>query len=129
MGWTYSVQYDYGPDHIFAGYPRRDISISGFPRISVEFVDVASEPGGFGNVNENRYDITILVQDSEKKDVRSYTKKIREWIVGNQNSLRYLKVIKPTLVGPIGIAEFEKFKDRIFQQNSDFRSSFNLEVN
>jgi hypothetical protein len=128
-GWSYAVQYDHGTDRIFTDFPRRDISISSFPRITVSLINIASQPGGFGNVNENRYDITMVAYDPEKRNVRSYIKKLRTWIVTNQNALHNLKVIKPTFVGPIGIGEFEKFKDRIFQQNIDFNSIYNLEVN
>jgi hypothetical protein len=125
---SYSVSHDYGSDKIFSGYPRNDISIDSFPRIAVEFIDISSEIGGVGNVNQNRYDISIVCYDPKKEEVRRYITAIRQWIIDNQNSLYYSKVIKPTLIGPIVIGDFEKFKDRIFQQNIDYRSIMNLEI-
>lgn len=126
---TYSAVYDYGTDKIFSGYPRNDISINSFPRIAVDFIDISSEAGGFGNVNLNRWDVTVVAYDTKKEEVRGYVQAIRNWIVLNQNRLYYSKLIKPTLIGPIGIGEFEKFKDRIFQQNVDFRSILQYEIN
>lgn len=125
---AYSVSHDFGTDKIFSGYPRNDISIDSFPRIAVEFVDISSETGGFGNVNENRYDISIVGYDAKKEDLRGYIKALRSWIITNQNSLTYSKLIKPTLIGPIVIGDFEKTKDRIFMQNIDFKSIMNLEI-
>lgn len=124
-----TVNYDYGSDKIYPGYPRQDISISAIPQIAVEFIDITSENGGFGNVNQNSYDLSIVVYDFKKEDVRATIKKLRKFLIDNMNTFYYLKVVKPRMIGPMVPAEFEKFKDRVFKQNIDFNSSFNLEVN
>jgi len=121
--------YDYGTDKIWPGYPRNDISLANIPQIAVEFIDLTSVNGGFGNVNRNEYDISIVAYDFKKEDVRGHIKAIRSFLVANMNNFHGLKVVKPRLIGPIVVAEFEKFKDRVFKQNIDFNSSFNLEVN
>jgi len=126
---AWEVIYDYGTDKIFSGYPRNDLTISSFPRIAVEFVDINTEIGGFGNVNQNRYDLTIMVYDIGKESTRAYSKVIRTWIINNQNSLYYAKVIKPTITGPLVPGPFELLKNQVFQRNIDFRSILNLEVN
>lgn len=126
---AYSVSYDYGTDKIFYDYPRSDLKLSSFPRIAVGFIDVSSEVGGMGNVNLNRYDLSVVVYDSDPDAIRAYIKSIRTWVVNNQNSLYYLKVIKPVLVGPLVPSNFEKLYDKVFQQNLDFTSRFNLEKN
>jgi len=126
---TASVNYDYGGDHIWPGYPRQDINISAIPQIAVEFIDVTSENGGFGNVNRNSYDLSIVVYDFKKEDVRNYVKAIRSFLLSNMNGFNKLRVVKPRMIGPIVPAEFEKFKDRVFKQNIDFNSDFNLEIN
>jgi hypothetical protein len=125
---SYTATFDYGTDRIFVGYPRSDLTISSFPRIAVEFVDVNSETGGFGNVNQNRYDISIIAYDPTKETVRGYIKSIRTWIIDNQNTLYYMRLIKPTITGPIALGNFDSFKNKIFQQNIDFRSLLNLEI-
>lgn len=125
---TYEVVYDYGSDKIFTGYPRQDLTISAFPQIAVEFINITSDNGGFGNVNQNQYDISIVAYTTRKEDLRNYIGAIRQTIINNMNGFYYLKVVKPSLIGPIGLGEFEKFKDRIFQQNIDIRSILNLEI-
>jgi hypothetical protein len=116
-------------DKIFPSYPRSDLTINSFPRIAVEFLSVSSEVGGMGNVNQNRYDLSITVYDFKKEDIRTYIKNIRSWLITNQNAFYYLKVVKPTMQGPIVVGRFDKVHDKIFQQNLDFSSKFNLEIN
>jgi hypothetical protein len=125
---SYTATYDFGSDRIFAGYPRNDLTISSFPRIAVDFIDISSETGGFGNVNLNRYDVSVVNYAPKKEDVRSTSKAIRSWCITNQNSLFYLRLIKPTLQGPVVVGNFEAFKNKMFQQNLDFRSILNLEI-
>lgn len=126
---TLTASYDYGTDKIHPSYPRNDISISSIPQIGVEFIDITSDDGGFGNVNMNQYDISIVVYDFKKEDVRNYIKAIRTFLITNMSSFYNLKLVKPRLIGPMVPAEFEKFKDRVFKQNIDFNSRLNLEVN
>lgn len=127
---NYSTTYDAGTDKIWPEYPREDLTITSFPRIAVEYIDINSEIGGFGNVNRNIHDLTISVYDTNKDNVRNYIHTIREWIILNQNRLYYLKLIKPSAIGPLVIAgEFEKFKDKIMKQNIDFKGSLQYEIN
>jgi hypothetical protein len=126
---TATVNYDYGSDKIYAGYPRQDININSFPQIAVEFIDMTSDDGGFGNVNLNQYDLSIVVYDFKKSEVRSYIKALRSLIITNMTGFYGLRLVKPRMIGPIVPAEFEKFKDRVFKQNLDFNSRLNLEVN
>lgn len=126
---AYTVSVDYGVDKIFPNYPRSDLTINSFPRIAVEFTGVSSQAGGFGNVNQNRYDLTITVYDFKKEDIRGYIKALRQFVITNQNSFYYLKLVKPTLQGPILLGAFDRVHDKIFQQSLDFRSILNLEVN
>lgn len=125
----YYIKYDYGSDKIFEGYPRSDLSINSYPRISVEIINVLSEPVGLGNNNINTYDISIGVYAFNKDEIRDYIKKIRDLLIINHNKLYSIKLIKPRMIGPIIIGESEKFKDKIFQRNLDVRGFFNLEVN
>lgn len=130
IGTTYIVTYDYGPDKIFSGYPRGDLNIDSFPRIAVEYIDMVSDAGGFGNVNKNKHDITINVYAKNTDEIRTAIHNIRTVIISNQNSLQTLPLIKPVLIGPLAPAgEFAKFKDKIFKQNIDFSGLLQYEVN
>ena len=129
MSGDYIVTYDYGPDKIFSGYPRSDLNINSFPRIAVEYISMGSEPGGFGNVNRNRHDISISIYNFDKSKIRDTIHKIRTWCVNNQNGLSTLKLIKPVLIGPLAPAgEFTKFKDKVMKQNFDFVGLLQYEI-
>lgn len=126
----YEVVYDYGNDCIFIGYPRTDLSLKSFPRIAVEYIDIQSESGGFGNVNRNKHDLSVTVYASSKKEIREIIDNLREWCVTNQNNLKYLRLIKPVMIGPIVEAgEFIKFKDKIVKQNFDFAGLLQYDIN
>ena len=126
---AYTITYDYGTDKIFPDYARPDLTISSFPRISMGFLSIQSDNGGFGNVNMNRYDITIVTYESNKKTLADYTKAIRTFIINNQNNFYYMKIVKPKLQGPILPGPFNKLKNKIYQQNLDIMSTLNLEIN
>lgn len=124
------IVYDYGSDKIFSGYPRDDLTINSFPRIAVEYIDIQSNPGGFGNVNVNKHDVSVVVYSTNKKEIRDTVFKVRTWCVTNQNKLKQLRLIKPVMTGPILIAgEFTKFKDKVHKQNFDFAGLLSYEVN
>lgn len=126
----YEVEYDYGSDRIFSGYARQDLTLNSFPRIAVEYISIDSNPGGFGNVNRNRHDISIVVYSDNKEQIREVITAVRKWCVKNQNVLNTLRLIKPVMVGPIVIAgEFVRFKDKMFKQNFDFAGLLSYEVN
>ncbi len=126
---AYTITYDYGTDKIWNEYPREDLTLTSFPRIGMGILSIQSDNGGFGNVNLNRYDISIVTYEANKENLANYTKAIRTWIINNQNNFYYLKLVKPKLQGPIIPGPFEKVKNKIFQQNLDIMSSLNLEIN
>jgi len=126
---NYEVEYDYGSDVIFPDYARNDLSISsGFPRIGMGFLTNNTVPGGFGNVNQNTHTLSIVVYAKSPDLVMSIRRAVRTWVVHNQNGLYYSRLIKPLLSGPVMVADFVKFKDKMFQGNLDVISNFNLEV-
>ena len=130
MSGDYTLVYDYGVDKIFVGYPRSDLTINSFPRIAVEYIDVQSQSGGFGNVNRNKHDLSIVVYSTNKAQIRSIINLVRVWCVENQNALKQLRLIKPVMMGPLVIAgEFAKYKDKIMKQNFDFAGLLSYEIN
>ena len=130
MSGVYTLVYDYGVDKIFVGYPRSDLTINSFPRIAVEYIDVQSQSGGFGNVNRNKHDLSIVVYSTNKAQIRNIINLVRVWCVENQNALKQLRLIKPVMMGPLVIAgEFAKYKDKIMKQNFDFAGLLSYEVN
>lgn len=124
------VQYDYGnTDKIFPDFPRTDLSITNFPRIGVDLIGVESEPGGFGNVVKNNIDFTVVVYGLSTKDISDYISSIRQSFISNYNSLSFVSPVYPLRVGPVLKFDTTKGKDKIVQQNADFRGYFIYEIN
>ena len=125
---AYTITYDYGTDKIFPDFPKTELTISNFPRIAVDLIDIVSEPGGFGNVMENKVNFTVVVYAANIDDIRDYISTIREKFGDAWTSFYYLTgVIRTTSTGPIIVSENKK--DKIFQQNIDFEARFNYESN
>lgn len=122
------IQYDYGTgDKIFPDFPRDDLTITSFPRIGVDIISGSSAPTGFGNVHGTDLLISVVVQAASTKDISDYGKAIRTAIIGSRNDFYTLKVIIPESIGPI--IKSNNKSDKILQQNFDFTSKFNYEIN
>lgn len=127
---AYTIRYDYGTDKIFTDFPRPDLSLSSFPRIAVDLINVTSVPGGFGNVNESIINFTVIVYDPKTEDISNYLTAIRAAFIANITTFKYLStVVRPSNIGPALKSPREQGKDKIFQQNHDFASPFKYEVN
>lgn len=123
------IVYDYGTDKIYPDFPRNDLSISSFPRIGVDLIGVDSEPGGFGNVNVSNIDFTVVVYEPKTEQLTGYIDSIREAFISERDNFYYIRQPFPLRHGPIIKNPTDKTKDKIFQQNIDFRSFHNYEIN
>jgi hypothetical protein len=126
---AYTLTYDYGTDKIFPDFPRPDLTISSFPRIAVDILNITTEPGSFGNVNVSTITFTVVVYDPKSRVVKQTLSTIREKFIAAQTGFYYLKVVKPSFTGPLLPSPRDEGKDKVFQQNTDFESRFNYEIN
>jgi len=123
---VYVITYDYGTDKIGMEWDKTDLKISSFPRISILMIDLPSEPGGYGNVILNTINFSCIVYGPNKKDIRNYIASIRKAYKDAWIDFYYTApVIRPVANGPI--LPSPDTNDKIFQQNVDFRGSFNYE--
>jgi hypothetical protein len=123
---AYSVSHDYGTDKIYPDYPRTDLKLDSYPRLSVDLLDITTDIGGFGNVNLNTLSISCTVYDISIFNIRNYIKAVRSAFVANQTGFFYLKgVVKPVMLSPILISPNERFFDKLFQQTIDFKNTLN----
>jgi hypothetical protein len=121
-----SVSYDYGTDKIWPDYPRDDLSISSYPRIAVDVLNIPTDAFGIGGdkfISEVNF--TAVVYDNNSDNIDSYLYSIKNKFISNANNFYYLKFIKPTLTGPT-ISDPET-KEEIMHGNQDFKSMFNVE--
>jgi len=120
------ITYDYGTDKIWPDFPRDDLSISSYPRIAVDILNMPSDAFGIGGSQFiSDINFTVVIYDDNSDDIDSYIYSVRNKFISNAKSFYYLKFIKPTLTGPM-ISDPEK-RDEIMQRNQDFMSMFNTE--
>jgi len=127
---NYSLSYDYGADKIFPDFPKSDLTINSFPRIGCDVININTAPAGFGNVNVNTVDMTIVVYALKTMEIATYINTIRTAIIGAQTSFYYLgSVVKPYSVGSILLSPSDKGRTKVLQQNIDVRAYLNYEKN
>jgi len=124
---TYTISYDTGPDRIFPDFPRNDLTISSFPRIALDIMNVGLDNFGIGGSQFiSNVAFTIVVYDDNSNDLDGYIQTIKDLYVNNASSFYYLKFIKPTLIGPT-INSADK-KDEIMQKNIDILGMFEVDT-
>ena len=124
---TYTISYDTGPDRIFPDFPRNDLTISSFPRIALDILNVGMDNFGIGGSQFiSNVAFTIVVYDDNSNDLDGYIQTIKDLYVNNASSFYYLKFIKPTLIGPT-INSADK-KDEIMQKNIDILGMFEVDT-
>jgi len=124
---AYAVSHDYGADHIFPDFPRDDLTISSFPRIAVDILNVSMDAFGIGGsqfISDVAF--TIVVYDDNSDDLDGYIQTIKDLYVNNATDFYYLKFIKPTLIGPT-IDSPDK-KSEIMQKNIDLLGKFEVDT-
>lgn len=120
------ITYDYGTDKIWPDFPRNDLSISSYPRIAVDLLNVSSDAFGVGGSQFiSDINFTVVVYANNSDDIDTYINSIRSAFIDEAKNFYYLKFIKPTLMGPT--LNDDQKKGEIMSRNQDFTSMFNVE--
>jgi hypothetical protein len=100
---AYTITYDYGSsDKIYDDFPRTDITLSSYPRMSVDITSTTTEFGALdGSQTFNDMLISFNVFCDNKNDVRDYTKVLRTKILEGKRSFYYLRYMVPVAASPI----------------------------
>lgn len=129
---AYVVTYDYGSDHIFPDWPLPQLTLSAFPRITVDFLPYESAPGGLGNVNMVNPFFTVVVYAAKKRSVLRALKAIRQAFITHQTGWYYFgksAAVIPRGRGFMAPVPREQGKDKVFQKNQDFEVRWVYERN
>lgn len=124
---SYTIIYDNGSDKIYPDFPRDDLTISSFPRIALDLLNVGMDNFGIGGSQFiSNVAFTVVVYDDSTNDIDGYIQTIKDLYVNNAASFFYLKFIKPTLIGPT-INSPDK-GDEIMQKNLDLLGQFEVDT-
>jgi len=129
LGDAITIQYDYGTgDAIYPDYPRPDLSISSYPRVSFDIYNMTTTFAGYGKSYVTNISIMIDIFDISKSTANTKYKILRDAIVNNQNSFFYLSYIYPTNYHQIEpVSDFGKYK--LYKIGLDIQSDNNFEIN
>lgn len=124
----YTINYDTGTDSIFPDWPKDSLSISSYPRISIDIISEDSDPLGFGNQQiavQTSALFSITAHSNKTRTVDEVLDDINTAILANQNDYFYFKITLKGSKGPMLVKEGTK--NEIFHKNIDFISSNNIE--
>lgn len=123
----YVVSHDYGSDKIYPDFPRDDLTISSYPRIAVDILNVGIDAFGIGGDQFiSNVAFTIVIYDNTSDAIDEYLQTIKDLYVTNAKSFYYLKFIKSTLIGPT-INSPDK-KNEIMSKNLDLLGMFEVDT-
>lgn len=124
---AFTIPYDFGTDKIWPDFPRDDLSISSYPRISIDTQDSGTDAFGIGG-NDYISDIaiTVVVYAKTTAKVSELVSDIRQKLITANQGFFYFKFLKPVGVGPIIVDPTSK--KEIVSRSIDFLSIFNLET-
>lgn len=122
-----SISLDYGNDSIFDDWPRDDLNINSFPRVSFDIISKASsEQGLSGDLTVSRMIISVTAFSSNKKELETMIDNIRTAVLTNKTSFNYFNFITADNEGPI--IENSLSRNKILQKNIDFVAPVQIEV-
>jgi hypothetical protein len=124
---AYTATLDYGTDKIFSDFPRTDLSVSSFPRITVDVIGDDSIDIGVGATSKmTTLSFSIYVYDTKANSIDATLKTIREKFLANQKTFYYQRYVNRVRTGPLML--FTTYGDnRIMLKAVDYLSSYNLE--
>ena len=123
---AYTISYNHGTDKIWDDFPRDDLTIGSYPRVSVDVTDGTSDAFGIGGTTfSSSINFTVVVYAQSIKTIDSTINTIRQKIMGNSKLFYYLGFTKPIGIGPL-IENPEKDQE-IMSRNIDFQSIINVE--
>ena len=124
-----AIEYDYGStDRIYNDFPRIDLSISSYPRISAEVISKASTEAGLGGqsqLSDLMFAVTIF--DDGKKSIEDKLKSIRTAMQTGAKGFYNFGYIQP--MNSSRIIHDPNRADKIDQKTDDYKIPFELEVN
>lgn len=127
-GESYSVDYDYGSDKIFADMPRNDLTINSFPRVAVDIIGDSSQDIGLGAGSKlTTLSFSIYVYDFKTKNIDAKLTLIKNAMLSHQKSFYYQRYVNR--INTSGLQLFTAYGEtKIMFKSVDYLSSFNIET-
>jgi len=99
---AYVITYDYGTDKIFPDWPRDEITIGNYPRMSVEVLNAPAVDDSLDGLHtKSEFNITVSVFADSKREVYDFLKSVREDFLNNKTGFYYIPYITIGGLGPM----------------------------
>lgn len=122
----YTITYDYGTDKIWTDYPRDDLSLSSYPRISIEEVSKSTSAFSLGGADFISSRLITIVIYSENQDFLEGKLDILEALIRtNAKLMYYANFLRPNGRGPI--IKHEGGHQTLLHKNLDLMAQFEVE--
>jgi hypothetical protein len=121
-----SIDLDYGGDKIYDDWPRDDLTLSSFPRISFDIISKAStEQALKGELTVSRLVLSVTVFADTKKQIEDAIDSIRSAVLNNKTGFNYFDYLTADNEGPL--VENGMSRNKILQKNIDFVAPVQIE--
>lgn len=120
------VSLDHGSDRIFDDWPRDDLSINSYPRVSLQLSPMSSTEGdtsGATTFSDALFSVTVF--GVNKRSVISVVKSIRNAVINNKTGFTKINFLTVGSQGPM--LPNENSKTKILQKNIDLRAPIIIE--
>ena len=106
------ITFDSGAgDSIYPDFPRTDISIESYPRISVDIVEITTIPYGVGNTHKiSNLRVAVHILSTSIKEVEEITEAVRNAFLDNATSFWNFQYITPVSTSELQIPENRRFE-------------------
>lgn len=126
----FTITYDYGTDKIFPDWPRNDLSISAFPRITCGVGEESNEPLGFGGTNLTAetatIPLTLTIHSSKIRQVEELMADAKPLLKASAKDFFFFGFTRRT-GSSILIEPSPEEKTKIFHKTLNFESINNVE--
>lgn len=115
------ITYDYSTsgDSIYTDFPRVDLQLNSYPRVSVGISSVRTTPIALGGgAFQSDLMVSITTFANKKNKIHSVATAIRQAVVDNEKSFKYVKTLRPLNVG--SVIHDPNRHDKVDQKTDDY---------
>lgn len=122
----YEIEYDYGTDKIYPDFPRVDLTINSYPRMSFDITSIKTNPLGLGAASTlSDLLISVYLYVDGKTTLNTYLSALRQALLENQKNFYYIPFV--TLQGNGPTINEPARADKILTKTTEIRGLFAVE--
>ena len=121
------IQYDYGDtDKIYPDFPRKDLTLSSYPRIGFDILVANTEDGGIGGTDfRSSMIIELIVYEEKVQELDDYATAVRNAFLAAPKGFFNFAYIRPKTMGPL--IPSENRNNEILKRNYTYEIPFIFE--